>query len=69
MYAYIKGTVVDVTPTHATIETGGIGYFIDIPASTYAHLKVGKEAQLFTAFIVRETAQLSLRVRKSCSRL
>ena len=32
MIDYIKGTITQITPTFLTLETGGIGYFINISA-------------------------------------
>jgi len=39
MIDYIKGTVTRVTPTFLIIETGGIGYYINISLNTYTKLE------------------------------
>lgn len=55
MYESIKGILVDKTPHKAIIETGGIGYRLAIPLSTYTHLPdLGKTLQLFLSQVVRE---------------
>ena len=42
MIDYIKGTIAQVTPTFVTIETGGIGYFINISLTTFSKLEKQK---------------------------
>ena len=58
MFAYIKGTLAQSTPTYAVIEANGIGYKIFIPASVISQLpQVGTPVTLHTSFIVRELVQ------------
>ena len=58
VYAYVSGTLVGKKPTEATVEAGGVGYRLLIPASSYDKLPpVGGAAKLHTVFIVREDAQ------------
>ena len=58
MYAYIKGTLSQLFPTHVVVETCGIGYEIQTP-NTYRFQKyLEKEVQIYTSLIVREDAQL-----------
>ncbi len=55
MYAYIKGKLVELSPEHAVIDVGGIGYKISIPVSLYAKgLKLQEEILLYTTQVVRE---------------
>ncbi len=54
----IKGTVQELSPTYAVIETGGIGYFVGISLQTSQKLSLGKEIFLFTQQIIREDAHL-----------
>jgi len=35
MINYIKGTITEINPTSVIIETGGIGYFINISVNTF----------------------------------
>ena len=39
MYDYFKGELVDLLPTSAVLEVGGIGHTFSIPLSTYDRLK------------------------------
>jgi len=58
MYAYIKGILVEASPTSTIIDVGGIGYKIHVPASVFNRLpQTGSEAILYTSFVVRELAQ------------
>jgi holliday junction DNA helicase RuvA len=57
MYDYIKGTLVEKTPTQASVEAAGVGYAIIIPTSTYELLPdVGAETKVFTHLSIREDA-------------
>ncbi|MBL7565100.1 Holliday junction branch migration protein RuvA [Staphylococcus saccharolyticus] len=58
MYAYIKGTLSQLFPTHVVVETTGIGYEIQTPNSYRFQKYKDKEVQIFTSLIVREDAQL-----------
>ncbi|MBN1420051.1 MAG: Holliday junction branch migration protein RuvA [Planctomycetes bacterium] len=54
MYHHIRGRVVDLSPTQAVIETGGVGYRIHIPLSTFHAVKGREEALLLVTLYVRE---------------
>jgi len=55
MFESIKGTLVDKTPHRAVVETGGIGYRLAIPLSTYTRLPdFQKNIHLFLSQVVRE---------------
>lgn len=58
MYAYIKGTLSQLFPTHVVVETCGIGYEIQTPNSYRFQKYLEKEIQIYTSLIVREDAQL-----------
>lgn len=59
MIASIRGTLVSKQAPEIVIETGGVGYALEVPMSTYFRLPaVGAEAALLTHFLVREDAQL-----------
>lgn len=58
MYAYIKGTLSQLFPTHVVVETCGIGYEIQTPNSYRFQKYLEKEVQIYTSLIVREDAQL-----------
>jgi Holliday junction DNA helicase RuvA len=58
MYAYIKGILVEASPSSVVIDAGGVGYKIFVPASVFSRLpQVGSEAIIHTSFVVREQAQ------------
>src|SRR5256885_10809292 len=57
MIALLRGTLVEKHPNQAVIETGGVGYDVTIPISTYAHLPdAGAEVRLRIHTHVREDA-------------
>lgn len=57
MIDYIKGTVDELTPASATLETGnGIGYFLNISLNTYTALNGKKTAKLYVYEAIREDA-------------
>ena len=56
MIDYIKGEVAELTPASTTIETAGIGYFINISLNTYASLSGQKNAKLYIYEAIREDA-------------
>lgn len=57
MIEYIKGTVTELTPASAVIETaGGVGYFLNISLGTFSELKQGEQAQLYVYEAIREDA-------------
>ncbi|MBF7016927.1 Holliday junction branch migration protein RuvA [Staphylococcus durrellii] len=58
MYAYIKGILTQLFPTHLVVETAGIGYEIQTPNSYRFQQYLDNEVKVFTSFIVREDAQL-----------
>ena len=35
MIAYLEGQLVDQQPTHIVVEVNGVGYFVQIPLSSY----------------------------------
>ena len=45
MIDYIKGSIAELTPTYAVIETNGIGYGIHIALTTYSALGKSTEAK------------------------
>lgn len=58
MYAYIKGIVSQLYPSHIVVEANGIGYEIQTPNSYRFQSQLEKETQVYTQLIVREDAQL-----------
>lgn len=58
MYAYIKGKISQLYPTHIVVENNGIGYEIQTPNSYRFQSQLEEEVQVFTQLIVREDAHL-----------
>ncbi|NDE89085.1 MAG: Holliday junction branch migration protein RuvA [Micrococcales bacterium] len=54
MISYIRGQVVRVSPTDATIEVFGVGYRVFIGAKTFSELQLQNDVLLHTAQIFRE---------------
>ena len=54
MIDYIKGAVTQITPTFLTLETGGIGYFINISVTTFSKLEGKSEYKLLIHEVIRE---------------
>ncbi|RIP34146.1 Holliday junction branch migration protein RuvA [Staphylococcus gallinarum] len=58
MYAYIKGILSELHPTHVVLEATGIGYEIQTPNSYRFQKYLEQEVIIHTSLIVREDAQL-----------
>jgi Holliday junction DNA helicase RuvA len=54
MIASVRGTVLAIGGTSAVIEVGGVGLAVQVTPQTGLALRVGSEATLHTALIVRE---------------
>ena len=58
MIAHIKGRLVEKTPTYVIVETGGVGYLINISLNTFSKLPNEEACFLHTHFVDREDAQI-----------
>lgn len=56
MIEYVKGELVDVTPAFAVIDTGGVGYGLNISLNTYTAIQGKTEARLYVFESIREDA-------------
>ncbi len=56
MIDYIKGTIAQITPAFITIETGGIGYFINISLTTFTKLEGKSDLKILVHEVIREDA-------------
>lgn len=54
MIDYIKGSITQITPTFITLETGGIGYLINISLTTFSKLEGKKEYKVLVHEVIRE---------------
>lgn len=59
MYAYIKGTLEEISENSVVVEAGGIGYNVNISTTTAELLpRPGSEVKIYTYTLVREDAFL-----------
>lgn len=58
MINYIKGSITEINPTSVTIETGGIGYFVNISVNTFSKLNGKTEFSILVHEVIREDAHL-----------
>ena len=58
MYEHIEGTLSEVTPAYCILETGGIGYIVQISLNTYTKIQTLPRARLFVHQVIREDAHL-----------
>ena len=58
MLDYIKGDITQITPTFLTLETGGLGYFINISITTFSKLEGKKDFKLLVHEVIREDSHL-----------
>ena len=56
MLDYIKGEIVELTPTSVVVETGGLGYIALISLNTYSALNGLKSCKLYVYESIREDA-------------
>jgi len=57
MYEYIKGIITENTPTYVAVETGGIGYMVNISLNTFESLQNCKgEVKLLLHEVIRDDA-------------
>jgi Holliday junction DNA helicase RuvA len=58
MYEFIRGAVADLNPASVVVDTGGIGYFINISLNTYSKISGKQEIKLLIHQVVREDAHV-----------
>lgn len=56
MIEYVKGELVDITPAFAVVDTGGVGYGLNISLNTYTAIQGRKEVRLYVFESIREDA-------------
>jgi Holliday junction DNA helicase RuvA len=54
MIEYIKGEITQITPMFLIMETGGIGYFLNISLTTYSALESKKDVKILIHEVIRE---------------
>lgn len=59
MIGRLRGIILEKQPPLVLMEIGGVGYEVHMPMTCFYELpEIGKEAVVFTHFVVREDAQL-----------
>ena len=58
MYEHIRGTLAELSPACAVVETAGIGYLVNISLNTYSEIEHRSDVKLYLHYIVREDAQI-----------
>lgn len=56
MIHHLNGRLIEKSPTHAVIECGGVGYFVNISLHTFSALGDEENVRLLTHLVVREDA-------------
>jgi Holliday junction DNA helicase RuvA len=56
MIDYIKGAIAQINPTFLTLETGGIGYFINISVNTFSKIEGKTDIRILIHEVIREDA-------------
>jgi len=54
MYEYLKGKLVEKTPSEAIIECAGVAYFLNVSLQTYSQIKDKENIILYTHLVVKE---------------
>jgi Holliday junction DNA helicase RuvA len=54
MYEYLKGKLVEKTPSEAIIECAGVAYLLNVSLQTYSQIKDKEDIKLFTHLVVKE---------------
>lgn len=57
MITYLKGKLVEKTPTYLVIETaGGVAYMVHISLNTFDKVQSGDDVKIYTHYVVKEDA-------------
>lgn len=56
MIEYVKGELAELSPTFAVVDTGGVGYGLNITLNTYTAIQGKKEVRLHVYESIREDA-------------
>lgn len=56
MIEYVKGELAELTPAYAVVETGGVGYGLNITLNTYTAMQGKKDVRLYVFESIREDA-------------
>lgn len=54
MYDFLEGPIEELSPTHAVINCGGVGFFVSISLNTYEKIRTQKHVRLRVHLVVKE---------------
>jgi len=54
MIDYISGTITGLSPAHVTVETNGVGYFINISLNSFSKLENRNSCKILIHEVIRE---------------
>ncbi|MCL4108621.1 UNVERIFIED_CONTAM: hypothetical protein GTU68_006939 [Idotea baltica] len=54
MIAYVKGQITYKNPTYVYVESGGVGYHVNISLNTYSKIEKVESVKLLTHLVVKE---------------
>ncbi|MCB0685001.1 MAG: Holliday junction branch migration protein RuvA [Saprospiraceae bacterium] len=54
MIAYVKGQITYKNPTYVYVESGGVGYHVNITLNTYSRIEKAESIKLLTHLVVKE---------------
>lgn len=54
MITYLKGNITYKTPTYIVVETGGVGYRVNISLNTYARIEGLENVKILTHQVIKE---------------
>ncbi|NBC81781.1 MAG: Holliday junction branch migration protein RuvA [Bacteroidetes bacterium] len=58
MIDFIEGHLIEKSPAHVVIQSGGIGYFVHISLFSYSQLEKKEQSKVYIYEIIREDAHL-----------
>jgi Holliday junction DNA helicase RuvA len=58
MFEFIKSKIAELNPAYAVMDTGNVGYFVNISLNTYSVLKEGNEQTLYIHQVIKEDAHI-----------
>ena len=54
MITYLKGTITHKSPTYIVVETGGVGYHVNISLHTYSQIERLESVKILTQQVIKE---------------
>lgn len=58
MISHLNGKLSEIYPSHAIIECGGVGYWVNISLNSYSKLEKEENVKIYTHLTIREDAHI-----------